>query len=60
MVQKAAVSLLGAQMRLKMGILTFNYKNVAITAITKNSRLGSKDDIMWLYSDVFADEVGLL
>ena len=59
-VRKAAVSLLGAQTSLKMGIVTFNYENVAITAITENSRLGSKDDIMRLYSDVFADEVGLL
>ena len=56
-VRKAAVSLLGAQTSLKMGIVTFNYENVAITAITENSRLGSKADIMWLYSDVFADEV---
>ena len=60
MIQKAAVSLLGAQTSLKMELVTFNYENVAITAITENSRLGSKDDIMWLYSDVCADEVGLL
>ena len=43
-----------------MGIVTFNYENVAITAITENSHLGSKDDIMRLYSDVFASEVRLL
>ena len=43
-----------------MGIVTFNCKNVATTAITENSRFFSKDDIMRLYSDVFADEVGLL